>query len=713
MQSAIDFGKDFLTAFFNKKDADATCAFLADDIIWVTPNDIRHLKNARSIREFLREALEEDEKAYNVDIASIRSAPGLDPASIAVFDVNLIPKHEESSVNIRCTLAFHREGVGFRIVFVGMSRKYLRTDVEQIRGFADALPSGILTLTVQGNDIRVLFASAWFFRQLDVEEASFYEKAEQNAFFMMPQEDQKRMVTLAGEMSVLKKPKPLAMQVSLNAPDGKTKIPCHMSICAAYKDRGKTILYLTFDEIADVLQQAEREKKKELRAQKEKLTPKIKLTDGNGTVSLEEIEARAREQIEEAARIAREESEAAEKLIQEKLEQAGKEQKAAVEKARREVSDRFTKAWKEEKKKTAESRKALEQELEETRKAAEAAAEEKQKLEERLRALESKKQQSDREYQDRILKLEWKVSAEQKKQQQSREEWEKRLEEETAQKTEKAQAAEREATLRREAEEALQKEKKQKSGLEETLLKQQKELSRKELSLKKTQTDQKILSKEKDKSILRMGSLMQGQMGTIQSAARIAKEEKNPEKLREQMERIAQTAAGMPGYMSDLAAISRINPGERIKTAEEPFQVKSCLDLVRLVIWPQCRKKEIAFSVEMTEDMPDEVTGTKAGLELAFLCILENAVENTARGGRITLTASADAPVRGSAYYHFRIEDNGCGIAEEKLPVLFDQPESELSIARKVIGTMGGSIQVRSRLGEGASFEIRVNLKLR
>lgn len=114
----------------------------------------------------------------------------------------------------------------------------------------------------------------------------------------------------------------------------------------------------------------------------------------------------------------------------------------------------------------------------------------------------------------------------------------------------------------------------------------------------------------------------------------------------------------------------------------------------------------------MTEGMPDAVIGGKAGLELAFLCILENAVENTASGGTITLTASSDAPVRGSAYYHFRIEDNGCGISEDRLPVLFDQPENELSIARKVIGTMGGSIQVRSRLGEGASFEIRVNLKL-
>ena len=122
MQSAFDFGKDFLTQYFTKKDADAVCAFLSDDIIWITPNEIRHLKNVRSIREFLRESLQEDPKAYTVDVAAIHSAPGLDPVTVTVFDVNLIPKHEESSVNLRVTLALRREGEGFSIAYVGMSR---------------------------------------------------------------------------------------------------------------------------------------------------------------------------------------------------------------------------------------------------------------------------------------------------------------------------------------------------------------------------------------------------------------------------------------------------------------------------------------------------------------------------------------------------------------------------------------------------------------
>ena len=710
MQSAIDFGKNFLNSFFNKKDVDAVSTFLADDIIWITPNEIRHLRSVRSIHEFLREAIQEDPKVYNVDIASIRSAPGLETTTIAVFDVNLIPKHEESSINIRCTLAFHREGVGFEIVYVGMSRKYLRTDVEQIRGFAEALPCGVMTLTTQGNDIRVMYVNGWFFRKLGMEEAAVYERMDQNAFFMLKQEDQKRMITLTGEMSVLKKPKPLSMQVTLLDKDGKNAIPCHMSVNAAYKDGSRTVLYLIFDEISDVMQQVERDRKKEARLQKEKLAEKAESSGKNSAESMEEIEARAREQVEEAVRLAKAESEAAEKLIKDKLGQAEKEKKAAVEKTRRSVSDQFSKAWKEEKEKHAESLASLEKELAAAQKAAEEAAAARKALEEKLSALETRKQQSEREYQDRILKLEWEVSGAKKKAQQDLKDWQKQLEDEkeAVRREESEKAAEERETLRN----GLEQEKKRKAELEGTVLGLQKDLSRTELSLKKKETDQRVLSKEKDKSILRMESLLQGQMGSIQSAARISQGERNPDKLREQMEKIVKTAASMPDYVSDLAAISKLNPNERMPAAQDHFSVKSCLDLVRLVIWPRCRQKGIIFSVEMTEGMPDAVIGGKAGLELAFLCILENAVENTASGGTITLTASSDAPVRGSAYYHFRIEDNGCGISEDRLPVLFDQPENELSIARKVIGTMGGSIQVRSRLGEGASFEIRVNLKL-
>ncbi len=728
MQSAIDFGKDFLTQYFNKKDADATCTFLSDDIIWITPNEIRHLKSIRSIREFLREALEEDPKAYNVDVASIRSAPGLEPVSVTAYDVNLIPKHEESSVNLRVTLALRKEGDGYSIVYVGMSRKYIRTDVEQIRTFADALPGGIMTLTVLGNDIRVMYVNGWFFRRLEEDEAVIYSRMDQNVFYMMPEEDQKRMTTLVAEMASLKKPKPLAMRVTLLAQklpqnagtsgakksSEPEKIPCHMTVTSVYKDSGRTVLYLMFDEIADMIHEEEREQRKADRSRKELEQKVQELEKKSGLKALQEELAQVKEELEEAGRIAQQESEAAAALIKTKLEQAAREKKAAVSKAKQKIEEQYAVSWKEEKEKHRQERETLQRKLEEAERAGKAAEEKASKAEAALVEKEESVRQQEKAYQDRILKLEWKVTELDRRSKESLEDQKERLtkEKETALLETKASAREREEKIVREKGELLQKGEEEKAELETTVTRLQRELARQEAALEKKETDQKILGKEKDKSILRMQSLLQGQMGSIQSAARTAKDSNNLKELHRQMEKLAKSAELLPAYMEDLAEISRLNPGVRTAPAASVFSVRSCLDLLRLVIWPQCRKKGIVFSVEMTEGMPDRVSGGKAGLELAFLCILENAIENTASGGAITLKASADAPVRGSSYYHFHIADNGAGIAEDKLPVLFDRPESELAIARRVMSTMGGSILVRSKEGEGASFEIRVNLKL-
>ncbi len=751
MQSAIDFGKNFLTQYFSKKDADATSAFLSDDIIWITPNDIRHLKSVRYIREFLRESLEEDPKAYNVDIASIRSAPGLEPINITVYDVNLIPKHEESSVNLRVTLGMRQQGVGFSIVYVGMSRKYQRTDIEQIRSFADALPGGVMTLTVLGNDIRVMYVNGWFLDKLDEDEAVIYERMDQSVFYMMPDEDQKRMATLVSEMASLKHPKPLAMQVSflnkeglrlskeeLNQSDAKGKaqytFPCHMSICAPYKDGSRTILYLMFDELSDVVQENERERKKAEKVRKDLEKKLQEASDQSGMTALREeleqtkaamqeeleqtraaLEAelnQAKAELEEARSMANEEAEAAAVLIKTKLEQAATEQQQAVETAKKQLTDQYAQVWKEEKDRQVKAKEELQRQLDAAAKAAEAAEERAKEAEASKEAKEAAAAKEEKAYQDRILKLEWKVNGIEKEAREAQEKLQEQLtkdKEEALQQAETA-AKEREAAITGEKDAELQKVREQLGELEGTILRQQRELSRQETALSQRETEQRILSKEKDKSIRRMQSLLQGQMGSIQSALKAAKGENRSQDLHRQIDKMAEAATALPGYIQDLAEISVINPNERTNRQEMPFSLRSCLDLVRLVIWPQCRKKGIAFSVEMTEGMPDQVVGAKAGLELAFLCILENAIENTANGGQITLTASADAPVRGRVYYHFLIVDNGSGISEDKLPVLFDQPESELAIAKKVMSTMGGSIQVRSKEGEGTSFEVRVSL---
>ena len=714
MQSAIDFGKEFLTQYFNKRDAAATAAFLADDIIWITPNEIQHFKSARAIHDFLVSSVEDDPNAYNVDYAATFSVPNLDTANIIVFDVNLISKHKETSVNMRCTLGLHRKGVGYEMVYVGMSRRYERTDVEHIRGFADALPCGIMTVASAGKEIRLMYASAYLYERLGYDEATFYEKTDSHLFFMMPSEEQKRMESMVIEMNTLQKPKPVSMQVTFLSSDGKSQIPFQVSISVGYKEGDQTILYLVFHEITDLVTEFERQKKRqekillqqnaslqrggtleEKKVRKERSSVKGPLTQEEMEQQIEEIRRDAEKQIasiqiaanvdiEEAQKLANDEADAAEKLIRTQLEKAAKDKKTAVEKARRDLKQQYSTAWKQEKEKQAKKTQDLTDQLTAEKARADEQKEEIDLLKKQLKEItENKDQEVEEQVQARIREDEEQVSL-------------KNAELDTAK-----------IRLNEALEEAKAKEEELSSTIEE----QKKEIENQKRSLQKKDVDFGMQNKEKEKSIERMESLLQGQMQSVRSIASAAGKEKRPEELRRDMNKIVGITEDLPTLIGDLSAISAVDPTQR-KAHEEPFAVSDALNLARYVVRPKCREKGIIFSVESEPGMPNKVIGNKAGLELSFLSILENAVQNTLSGGQITLKARAESAVRGQAYYYFTVTDTGQGISESQLKILFDREESELSIARKVISSMGGSIQVHSKEKEGACFEIRVCLRL-
>jgi two-component system heavy metal sensor histidine kinase CusS len=102
-------------------------------------------------------------------------------------------------------------------------------------------------------------------------------------------------------------------------------------------------------------------------------------------------------------------------------------------------------------------------------------------------------------------------------------------------------------------------------------------------------------------------------------------------------------------------------------------------------------------------------------LRRALSNLLANSLRYTPRGGTVVLKAMAEG---GAGVVS--VTDNGCGIAPEHLPHLFDRfyradparssPDSTglgLAVVRSIAELHGGSVSVRSATGQGASFEMR------
>jgi heavy metal sensor kinase len=129
-------------------------------------------------------------------------------------------------------------------------------------------------------------------------------------------------------------------------------------------------------------------------------------------------------------------------------------------------------------------------------------------------------------------------------------------------------------------------------------------------------------------------------------------------------------------------------------------------------------EKGLAFSESLSEET-QFIRADRAALERLILSLLDNAVKYTPAGGRVQLRSEAE-----ESFAVIEVADTGVGISEEDLPRIFDRffradqarcrevPGSGLglSIARWIVDTHQGIIEVNSRLGEGSVFRVRIPL---
>jgi signal transduction histidine kinase len=121
------------------------------------------------------------------------------------------------------------------------------------------------------------------------------------------------------------------------------------------------------------------------------------------------------------------------------------------------------------------------------------------------------------------------------------------------------------------------------------------------------------------------------------------------------------------------------------------------------------RHAETAGLTLRTELAPQTVLiqGDVFALGRVYRNLILNAIQATAPGGLIAVTTE----VRGERV-QVRIYDTGCGIAPERLPVIFEDFVTTkrrglglgLAISRKIVEQLGGKISVASEVGRGTTF---------
>ncbi len=140
----------------------------------------------------------------------------------------------------------------------------------------------------------------------------------------------------------------------------------------------------------------------------------------------------------------------------------------------------------------------------------------------------------------------------------------------------------------------------------------------------------------------------------------------------------------------------------------EPVAVRALLADLATFIGPECARKGVSLSLAV-EGGPETVAADGFQLKHAVLNLVLNALQATAGGGSITIRTGGD-PER----LTITVRDTGEGIAEETLGRVFEAFFTTreggtglgLPIARRIVEAHGGTLAVRSRVGEGTVARI-------
>jgi signal transduction histidine kinase len=125
----------------------------------------------------------------------------------------------------------------------------------------------------------------------------------------------------------------------------------------------------------------------------------------------------------------------------------------------------------------------------------------------------------------------------------------------------------------------------------------------------------------------------------------------------------------------------------------------------------------VTIHLHVSNDVPP-IDAIRDQIHQVFLNLALNAIQASRSGGSISISIDSDGPMTAPTGVRIRFQDAGEGISEENLEKIFDpffttkDPDKGtglgLMISHQIIADHGGSIEVESTPGHGATFYVRL-----
>lgn len=196
------------------------------------------------------------------------------------------------------------------------------------------------------------------------------------------------------------------------------------------------------------------------------------------------------------------------------------------------------------------------------------------------------------------------------------------------------------------------------------------------------------------------------------------------EYVRNCLDKVSVSGNHLLTLVNDILDISKVESG-KMTLNPVVFSVRAAVEEISAMVRQNAVNKDIELQVDIHDISQEFVVGDTLRLQQILINLLTNAVKYTENGGHIHFEVSEQKAVsKEKTALSFVIEDDGIGMSEEFQQTMYNSfsraTDSRintiqgsglgLAIASQMVELMGGTIRCRSKLGEGTTFTVELEL---